>query len=460
MTIFNKIILSIFVASVVISHAKAQDNIIDEIVWVVGDEAILKSDVEGVRLQMQLEKQQIDGDPYCIIPEQLAVQKLFLHQAKVDSIDVPMTNVNRTVDARINNAIASLGSKEKLEEYLGKSIVELREDWREQSRDNEILREVQQKIVGNIKLTPSEIRNYYTSIPQDSLPFIQSTVEVQTITMEPRIPLAEVNEVKNRLRDFTNRVNNKETDFATLALLYSEDTESAKRGGELGFMGRAELVPAFANAAFALRDPGKVSNIVESEYGYHIIQLIEKRGDKVNVRHILLKPKVPAEVLASTTAKMDSLLNDIHSNKFTFEQAAPIVSADKQTRNNEGLMLNLSQYSDNYGTARFEMKELPQEVSLMVSSLKVGDISKPFVMYDSKGKQVVAIVKLKQRTAAHRANMNDDYQVIKSLVESKKKEEKLKTWVQNKINTTYVRIDENWRNCDFQHTGWVKDNIK
>ena len=456
MTILKKITFILTLFCSVACGVYAQDNIIDQVVWVVGDEALLKSDVEGVRLQMQLEKEQIDGDPYCIIPEQLAVQKLFLHQAKIDSITVPNNVVTRTVDRRINNAIASLGSKEKLEEYLGKSIVQLREEWREQTRDNETIKEVQQKIIGNVKLTPSEIRNYYTQLSQDSLPFIPTTVEVQVITMQPQIPLSETDAVKNRLREFTDRVNKKETDFATLALLYSEDTESAKRGGELGFMGRAELVPAFASTAFALKDQSKVSNIVESEYGYHIIQLIERRGDRVNVRHILLKPKVSAENLATTTAKLDSVANDIRENKFTFEEAAYILSSDKDTRNNKGLMVNQSPQSNYGGTARFEMQDLPQGASTVINNMQVGETSKAFTMLDNKGKQVVAIVKLKERINSHKANLSEDYQVMKSIVEGKKKEELLKKWVQDKIKTTYVRINDDWKNCDFQYSGWVK----
>lgn len=456
MTIFRKAILLLSFFNAIFFSVNAQDNIIDQIVWVVGDEAILKSDIEGVKLQMQLEKQSFDGDPYCIIPEQLAVQKLFLHQAKVDSIDVPMADVNRMVDRRVNNAISSLGSQEKLEEYLGKTISQLRDEWKDQVRDQSATERVQQKIVGNVKLTPSEIRNYYTELPQDSLPFIPTTVEVEIITMHPTIPISEIDAVKNRLREFTERVNKKETDFTTLARIYSEDTESAKRGGELGFMGRAQLVPEFANTAFSLNDPQKVSNIVESEYGYHIIQLIEKRGDRANVRHILLKPKVPTEELTKTTARMDSLMNDINAKKFTFEDAAQFISADKDTRNNKGLMVNKNDYSNYSGTARFEMKDLPQEVARIVDKLAVGEVSKPFTMLDKSGKQSVALVRLRNRVDAHKANLSDDYQIMKSIVEGRKKEEVLKKWVQTKIKSTYIRINDNWKNCDFQYSGWVK----
>lgn len=456
MTVFKKTVFFISLFSTILFSAKAQDNIIDEIVWVVGDEAILKSDVEGIRLQMQLEREHFDGDPYCLIPEQLAVQKLFLHQAKIDSIEVSPNVVSRTVDRRVNNAISSLGSAEKLEEYLGKPVSQLREEWREQVRDNEIVSSVQQKIVGNIKLTPAEIRNYYTQLPQDSLPFIPATVEVEIITMNPKVPQSEIDAVKNRLRDYTDRVNKKESDFSTLALLYSEDTESAKRGGELGFMGRAQLVPEFASTAFMLNDPQKVSNIVESEYGFHIIQLIEKRGDRVNVRHILLKPRTPQDEIKAATVRMDSLVQDLNAKKFTFEEAASFISADKDTRNNKGLMVNKNDYSDYAGTARFKMEDLPQEAARVVDKLPVGEISKPFTMLDGKGKEVVAIVRVRNRVEAHRANLSDDYQVMKAIVEGRKREDVIAKWVQEKIKTTYVKINDNWSNCDFKHSGWVK----
>lgn len=456
MIVLKKAILTLCLVSVSVFLINAQDNVIDEIAWVVGDEAILKSDIEGLKLQMQLEKQHFDGDPYCIIPEQIAVQKLFLHQAKIDSIEIPTTEINRTVERRINNAISSLGSVEKLEEYMGRSVAELRDEWKDQVKDNETVTKVQQKIVSNVKLTPAEIRNYYTQLSQDSLPYIPATVEVEIITMYPKVPVEEIDAVKKKLREFTDRINKKESDFSTLALLYSEDTESAKRGGELGFMGRAQLVPEFANAAFALSDPKKVSNIVETEYGYHIIQLIERKGDRANFRHILLKPKVPTEELNKTIAKMDSVMTDIKNKKFSFEDAASYISTDKDTRNNKGIMVNKNYESHYAGTSRFAMSDLPQEVAKAVDKMTIGDISSPFTMLNSSGKQSVAIVRLKNRTEAHKANLSDDYQVLKSIAEAQKKEEALKKWIQKKIKVTYIKINDDWANCDFQYSGWIK----
>ncbi len=434
---------------------KAQDNVIDEVIWVVGDDAILKSDVENARLEMQINGERFPGDPYCIIPEQIAIQKLYIHQAKLDSVDVGDSEVTQYVDQWINGAIKDIGSREKLEEYFNKPLSQIREERRETVRDMLMTQEVQRKIVGNIKLTPSDVRRYYSSISQDSLPFIPTTVEVEIVTAEPQISLKEIDDVKERLREFTDRVNKGETEFSTLARMYSEDG-SARYGGELGFMGKAEFVPEFAAVAFSLNDPKKVSRIVETEYGYHIIQLIEKRGDRINVRHILLKPKVSQEALNNASLKLDSIRTEIETKKFTFEEAATYLSADKDTRNNKGLIVNQSRQSENAGTARFELQELPPEIGKVVYGMKEGEISKPFTMINTKQKEVVAIVKLKSRVEGHKANISDDYQALRAIVEGRKRQEILNKWIAQKQKETYIRINDNWKNCDFQRDGWVK----
>jgi len=453
---YNSVLLILVLFSLNANKIKAQDNIIDQVVWVVGDEAILKSDVEEVRREMLINGERFDGDPYCLIPEQIAAQKLFLHQAKQDSIEVTASQVSRMAESRLNQMIIYYGSQEKLEEYEGKSISVLREKLKDIIRDNQIVEEVKDNLTKNVRLTPAEIRKFYTSLSQDSLPFIPTTVEVQILTWKPEIPLREIDNVKNRLRDFTERINKGESSFSTLALMYSEDPESAKRGGEMGFIGRAQLVPEFANAAFALSDPKRISNIVETEFGYHIIQLIERRGDVINTRHILLKPSIPKEVMDAAVSRIDSLVTDIQDNKINFEQAVYLVSSDKDTRNNQGLMVNKAMSGINSGTPRFEMRELPQEIARAVDTLQVGQISRPFIMLNDKGQQVVATVKLKHRTEGHRANISDDYLILKTLVENKKKNDIIRKWLEQKIKSTYVWINDDWRNCDFQYSGWVK----
>lgn len=435
----------------------AQDNVIDEIVWVVGDDAILRSDVEMQRQYMRNEGERFDGDPYCIIPEQMAIQKLYLNQAKIDSIEVSENQVIQEVDRWMNFAVNQIGSREKLEEYFGKKYSQIKEQRKEMVREQQIVQQMQHKLIGEIKLTPSEVRKYYNQLSKDSLPNIPTTVEVQIVTMEPKIPFEETDAIKARLRDFTDQINTGKMEFSTLARLYSEDPESAKRGGELGFMGKGNLLPEFANVAFNLNDPKRVSQIVQTEYGYHIIQLIEKRGDRINCRHILLKPKVSEKELNEATARMDSLYNDLTANKFTFEEAATFVSYDKDTRNNKGLMVNQNYESSNNGTSKFEMQELPPEIGKEVYNMNVGDISKPFTMITNKQREVVAIVKLKARIEGHKANLSDDYQALKAIVEAKKREELLNNWIAKKQRTTYVRISDGWNNCDFQYPGWIKE---
>ncbi|GAB6395601.1 MAG: peptidylprolyl isomerase [Bacteroidales bacterium] len=437
--------------------ATAQENVIDEVVWVIGDDAILRSDVETQRLFMQNEGMRFDGDPYCFIPEEMAIQKLYLNQAKLDSIEVGETQIIQTVDRWMDYVVNQIGSREKLEEYFNMKYSQIKEQRKELIREQQIVQQMKSKLVGDIKLTPSDVRKYYNQIPKDSLPNISTTVEVQIITLEPKIPFEETDAIKARLREFTELITSGEYEFSTLARLYSEDKESALRGGELGFLGKTNLLPEFANVAFNLTDPKRVSNIVETEYGYHIIQLIEKRGDRINCRHILLRPKVSEKELTEATTRLDSLYNDLNNNKFSFEEAATFVSYDKDTRNNKGLMVNKNPESANMGTPKFEMQELPQEVGRVVYDMKVGEISKPFTMTLDNLKEVVAIVKLKSRTDAHKANITDDFLALKNIVKAKKEEALLKDWIVKKQKTTYVRISDGWRNCDFRYPGWIKE---
>ena len=434
--------MTVFILACCSYWGMAQDNVIDEIVWVVGDDAILRSDVETQRLYLQQEGQRLDGDPYCFIPEQMAIQKLYLNQAKIDSITANENSVIQTVDQWMNMAVNQIGSREKLEEYFGKKFSEIKEERKEIVREQQIVQQMQQEIVGEVKLTPSEVRRYFSQLSQDSLPNIPTTVEVQIITMEPKIPFEETDAIKARLRDFTEQINSGKMEFSTLARLYSEDPGSAARGGELGFMSKTQLLPEFANVAFNLKDPKRVSQIVQTEYGYHIIQLIEKRGDRINCRHILLRPRVSDTELTEAMARMDSLYNDLKAEKFTFDEAATFLSYDKDTRNNKGLMVNQDYESSHMGTPKFEMQELPQEIGKIVYEMEVGDISKPFTMLTDKQKEVVAIVKLRARVEGHKANLADDYQALKSIVEARKKEELLNDWIIEKQRTTYVRISE------------------
>jgi len=441
---------------------QAQSNVIDEVIWVVGDDAIFLSDVENIRLDAQLRGQRFQGDPYCIIPEQIAVQKLYLHQAKLDSIEITDSQVYSEAESYVNYAINELGSKEKLEEYLNKSLNEYREEVRNTTKERYTVMQMRQKLTEKVKITPSEVRSFYKRIPQDSLPFISTTVEVAIITIEPQVSLEEIDNIKSRLRDYTEQVTSGKMQFSTLARLYSDDKETAVRGGETGFLGKASLVPEFAAVAFDLNDPKRVSRIVETEYGYHIIQLVEKRGDRINVRHILIRPYVSKEEIATAVQKLDSIRNNIVDDKFTFEEGVIYFSSDKDTKNNRGLMVNTPNVHNpnsnlRTGTSRFEMSELPPEIAKEINTLQVGEISKPFSMISTKtNKEIVAIVKLKSRIEGHKASLSEDFQALRDMVEAEKQEEILNKWIAKKQKETYIRISDKWKNCDFEKDGWLQ----
>jgi peptidyl-prolyl cis-trans isomerase SurA len=431
-----------------------EHSIIDEVVWVVGDEPILKSDVETMRLQAEMEGTRFSGNPDCIIPEQIAMQKLFLHQAAIDSVEVTEAEIAQEIDWQIEAWTQAIGSREKLEEYKKQSVAQMRKEMHDDIKNRKLIQKMRMQLVEDVTATPSDVRNYFKNIPEDSIPFVPTMVEVELITNAPKVAPEEINRVKDELRSYTDRVNKGEISFATLARMYSEDG-SARQGGELGYMGRGVLDPAFAAVAFNLTDPRKVSKIVETEFGYHIIQLIDKRGDKVNCRHILLKPRIDPEAIEKTTHKLDSLAGDIRASKFTFEEAATYVSDDKDTRNNHGLMAFSNQETQTR-TSKFRMQDLPSEIARVVDTLQVGQVSDAFQMVNSKGKTVCAIVKLKSRVEGHRATITEDFQTMKNVVVNQRKEAFLKDWVKKKLKTTYVRMNDRYRDCEFEYEGWVK----
>jgi len=454
-------------------HAESKDslaNIVDEVVWVVGDEAILKSDIEVTRIQSSMEGMRWSGNPDCAIPEQIAVQKLFLHQAVIDSVDKDVTenDIAAEIEQRIEYMVEQIGSREKLEEYRKQSLSQIRQSMHDDLRDQLLIQRMKQKLVQDITVTPAEVRRYFKDMPEDSLPFVPTAVEVQIITQTPRIAPEEINRVKDELREYTDRINKGETSFSTLARLYSEDPGSRRSGGEMDYVGRGVLDPAFAAVAFNLTDPTKVSKIVESEFGFHIIQLIDKRGDKVKVRHILRKPVVGDSAVNVALLRLDSIATDVHSGvppkqlealfdgkTYTFEDAVSIYSDDKDTRSNYGLMANKSE-NGQLKSSRFEMQELPTEVARAVDTLQVGQISAPFTMINARGKTVCAIAKLKNRIPGHRANVTEDFQIMKEVVLEKRRGDFLHDWVVDKIKSTYVRLNDQYRDCSFEYEGWIR----
>ena len=430
----------------------SQNDVVDEVVWVVGDEAILRSDVERLRNDYG---NIIKGNPYCAIPEQLAVQKLFLHQAELDSITASEGEVNQYVDAEINRRVMMAGSKEKLEEYMRMPMTQIREELTELKRAELLAQRVTQELTKDIKVTPAEVRRHYKDMPEDSLPFIPTQVEVQILVQHPKITREEIERVKSQLRGWSERVTSGTTSFSALARMFSQDEGSARQGGDLGFFGKADMDPAFSNVAFSLTDPRKVSKVVQSEFGFHIIQLIEKRGDKIRARHILRRPEVDPKDIEACLARLDSISQDIKDERFTFDIGAREISDDKDTRNNHGLMVNTKE-STGERTTRFEMGELPGEISRIVNGMEIGEISKPFTMIDSKGREVCAIVKLKNRIPAHRASITEDFQILKGAVEEQKRSEYIQKWIREKQKSTYIRIKQGWGECEFMYPGWVK----
>ena len=429
---------------------KSQTGIIDEVIAVVGDSPILRSDVEYQYQQIIMQGANFSGDLKCHIFEQLLVQKLLLEQAKIDSIEVSENTVISYVDRQINEFINRAGSKEKLEEWLNKPLFQIKLEQRDIVRNQLITQQMQSKITADIKATPSEIRQYYRT-HSDSLPMVPAQFEVQQITIYPKISIEETEAIKARLRDYQRQIN-EGRDFATIAVFYSEDPQSATRGGEMGYMARSELVPEFAQVAFNLQDKNRVSKIVETEFGFHIIQLIDRQGDRINVRHILLKPKPTADAIMEARNRADSIATLIREGKMSFEEAALRFSMDKDTRGNGGLMVNHYNQS-----SKFDIQQIAPAIYREVEKMKPNDVSNAFIMKDERlGKDYFTIIKLKSFNEPHRANLKDDYQLIQGLLEDEKSENEFRKWIVKKQAETYISISPNWINCEFEFKGWVK----
>lgn len=428
-----------------------EGSVIDEVIAVVGDNPILRSDVEFQFQQAMMQGANFQGDLKCHIFEQLLLQNLLLEQAKLDSIEVSENMVISQVDRQINEFINRAGSREKLEEWLNKPLHQIKMEQRTIVRNQMLTQQMQGQITDDVKVTPAEIRAFYRRTPEDSLPMVNPQFEIQQITVFPRIEVDETERVKGRLREFQRQVA-EGRDFATLAVLYSEDPGSAARGGELGFMSRAELVPEFAQVAFNMQEPGRVSKIVESEFGFHIIQLVERQGDRVNVRHILMRPKASAEAVEAARQRADSIATLVRNEEMSFEEAALRFSADKDTRINGGLMINPYDQS-----TKFEIPQIQPAINRQIESMEVGEVSDAFMMKDERlGKDYFSVVRLKSKTEAHRANLRDDYQLLQLLLENQKREETFEKWIVGKQRDTYISISPNWINCSFEYDGWRK----
>ena len=430
------------------NSARAQEaQVIDRVVAVVGQNIVLQSDIEAQYLQYRLQGG-IKGDAKsirCEILEDLMFQKLMLNQAEMDSITVTDEQVNADVDRWINYFILQLGSQDNLEKYYKKTMPEIREELFRVRKDNMLVEQVQQALLANVEVTPSEVKRYYNEMSKDSIPMINSKYEIAHLVKNPPITLEQKLEVKDKLYKMRKRILNGER-FSTLALLYSEDPGSAKKGGELGFTGRGEFAPEFEAAAFNLRD-GEISEVVETEFGFHIIQMIERRGDYVNVRHILLTVKVAPEALQEAYDELDSIAALINNDSITFDEAVRRFS-DEKDRINGGVLVNPVS-----GGTLFDASELDQQVAGVVNRMKVGEISAPVPMKTEDNKDACRLIYLKKKTEPHKANLKEDYTVIRDLAMQKKREEIINNWIESKSGKAYIKVCDEFKDCDFRF-GW------
>lgn len=437
--------------SLVSLGASAQRMLIDDVVAVVGDDAILRSDVEA---QYELALRQganFDGDLKCYIFESLMVQKLMLNQAKLDSVMADEARVQQQADEYINQQILQYGGQEQWELYENKNYATLKKEVLEKVRNEQIMGLMNAEITKDIKITPTEIREYFRRTSKDSIPFIPAQYEISQIVLYPQVEQKEIDRVKNRLRDFQKQVA-EGRDFATLAVLYSEDKGSAARGGDLGWQSKNVLVPEFSAVAFNMQEKGKVSKIVETEYGYHIIQLIERKGDRVNVRHILMNPKVSDSSRQKANDFLDTISLKLSKKEMTFEEAAMRYSMDRDTRQSGGVMI-----SQVDGSVKFAINDIPAEIAKAIQGLKEGEWSKPFRMFDERrNKETYRIVMLRKRHEPHTANISDDYNLLQQQMLQRKQNEAVDSWIRQKQRNIYVNISPEWQNCEFEYNGWLK----
>lgn len=440
--------LLMLVLSMLSGYISAQNNVVDKIVAIVGEEIVLKSDIETEFLSEQSQGMISSSSDYRVdILEKQLIQKLLVAQAKIDSIVVTEDEVENEINNRIQYFASVLGSNERVESYFNKSIAEIKNDMRAPTREKLIAETMQQHIVDKIRCTPSEIKAFYKKLAKDSLPDIPDKYEIQQIVLKPTISEAEKERLREQLRGFREQILNGEKTFNTLAVLFSEDG-AASRGGELGYMSKTGMVPEFAEAAFNLK-PGKISKIVETEFGFHIIQLIDRQGEKINVRHIILQPKVTGEEREEALHRLDTIRSYITDKKMTFEEAAHYFSTDKKTRNNGGLVAGMD------GDSKIEKAGISGETARQVNRMKVGEISEPFSERTDHGEEL-KIIKVKAFYPQHKANLEEDWMIFEMMLKREKQMEKLEKWIKEKQANTYIHLDDSYKNSKFKYDGWIK----
>ncbi len=445
-----KKIAIISIINLITLYSFGKNAILDQVVWIVGDEVILQSEIENEIVRLQYEKEELPDNPHCFIAEQLALQKLFIAQAKIDSVTISESTINQQINTRIAQFTEALGTRENVEAYFKKSIPKIREELRKMLQEQLLVQEMQQKILKNITTTPAEVREFFKSIPKDSLPIIPEQVELQIITLTPKPSNSEIERVKDKLHEFRERIEKGDIQFSTLAILYSEDRGSALQGGEIGFRTRSMLVPEYANVAFSLNDPKKVSRIVETDFGYHIIQFIDKREEQVNSRHILLRPQITIQEKIEVQKKLEKIAEEIRNETIKFDFAVSETSDNTISKDRNGKMINPAS-----GGTRFQYAELPEEIAKQASNLRVGEVSNPFTILTENNKETVAIIKLTRKIPEHKASFEEDYQDLRNVYTNIKKAKVLQEWIQNKIKETYNFIAPEYKNCVFAYPNWT-----
>ena len=430
--------------------ADAQDKVVDQIVAIVGSNIILKSDIERMNIEQQAQGITSEGDMKCEILENYLIDKLLVAEAELDTlIDVTPSQVNQRMDQQMAMYISYMGSEKAVENYFKKSIVDIKSEMKEGIRNQLLSQQMREKIIQDVTVTPSEVRYNYRNMKEDEIPTVPTQYEYAQITFQPKVGIEEENRVKAKLREIKKRIEDGSS-FATMAVLYSEGP-SAKDGGVIGYMGRAELDPSYAAVAFNLKE-NKVSNVVESAFGFHIIQLVDRKGDKVNTRHILMKPKISVEAREEANERLDSLANMIRNNEISFDEAASIFSFDKNSRNNAGIVINPMTMS-----SRFAVEDLDPDISKIITTMNVNEVSDPFLSLDKESQQpVYKIIKVLKKTESHKANLQNDYQRLAEEFLVKKKEQAFNEWIGTQQSETYIRIDATYANCNFNFNNWIK----
>ena len=434
------------VASALTSNA--QSVIIDQVAAVIGNEMIMQSDIEKQIIELKAEGVPLKPNYRCELLREMLEQKLMVNQAKLDSVQVSEASVALQLEGRLDHFTNYFGSQKEMENYFGKSVLQIKEDFHDLIKEQMLMSEMSKNITEDIRITPSEVKEYYSSLPKDSIPTMDARMEVQQIVRYPKYTEEAILKTKDKLLDMRKKIL-EGSSFSTMAVLYSQDPGSSKLGGEIGFRSKAELDPEYARIAFTLKE-GQVSKIVESEFGYHIIQMIERRGDRVNTRHILLNPEVSQASMDETRKTLDTLLSLIKKDSMSFPAAAYVYSGDKNSFLNGGLRINPKS-----GNAYFEMNDFTPEEYYVVKDLKQNDITNPFQTKDENGKPVYKLLRIKTKTSPHPANIKEDYQYLQELALARKKKKAIEEWISDKQKSTTFNIDSSFDRCNLAQKGWT-----